>query len=79
MAELNVVSIDKAVKPKEIGKDQPFAVGSTVALKGGGIVMTVRKIAKETVFADWHDKQDTLCTADFPSDMLYNADPEEVE
>ena len=42
MAELNVVSIDKAVKPKEIGKDQPFAVGSTVALKGGGIVMTVR-------------------------------------
>ena len=58
--------------------DAPFIVGSTVALKGGGTVMTVRKPGKASVMTDWHDANDNLCTAEFPPAMLRHADPNEA-
>lgn len=58
-------------------QEGPFIVGSTVALKGGGAIMTVRKPGKTVVIADWHNAADDLCTGDFPSQMLRHADPDE--
>ena len=55
----------------------PFVIGSTVSLKGGGEVMTVRKPGKQAVLVDWHDGNGNLCTADFPPGMLRHADPDE--
>lgn len=63
------------LKPKEV--NGPFVVGSTVALKGGGAVMTVRKPGKQAVVCDWHDAAENLCSADFPPAMLRHADPDE--
>ena len=62
---------------REQEKPEPFKIGSTVSLKGGGVVMTVRKAGKTSVIADWHDEAGNLSTAEFPPQMLRHADPDE--
>lgn len=65
------------LKPKDTEKPEPFRIGSTVRLNGGGAVMTVRKPGKLSIVTDWHDGNDGLCTAEFPPAMLRHADPNE--
>jgi len=68
-----------ALKPKAPDIPDKFVIGSTVALRGGGAIMTVRKPGKQSVTVDWHDAQDNLCSADFPPAMICHADPDEED
>jgi hypothetical protein len=65
------------LKPRN--PDGPFVVGSTVCLRSGGALMTVRKPGKQSVIVDWTDANDNLCGAEFPPAMLRHADPDEEE
>ena len=67
------------IKPDAAPNDEPFRIGSTVCLAGGGAIMTVRKPGKSSVVVDWHDTQMNLCSAEFPPKMLRHADPDENE
>ncbi len=58
-------------------QDGPFAIGSIVALKGGGIIMTVRKATKNEVLCDWQNASSDPITFGYHPDMLYHADEEE--
>jgi len=68
-----------ALKPKSPEVSDKFIIGSTVALRGGGAIMTVRKPGKQSVTVDWHDSNDNLNSADFPVAMLCHADPDAEE
>jgi uncharacterized protein YodC (DUF2158 family) len=50
-----------------------FRVGMNVKLRSGGPKMTIREISADTVRCSWFDKA-TLREADFPEDMLEDAD-----
>lgn len=61
----------------ELKKDEPsgeFAIGDVVALKSGGVTMTVRRFSKSKgvtmVNVDWMDAADTLCAAEFDARQL---------
>jgi hypothetical protein len=63
-------------KPEQPEK---FEIGSTVRLKSGGAIMTVRKPGKANVIVDWTNCSDDICSAEFPNAMLAFADADEEE
>jgi uncharacterized protein YodC (DUF2158 family) len=65
------------IKPKSPEVSEKFVIGSTVRLKGGGAIMTVRKPGKQSIVVDWLDTDSVLNSAEFPPPMLKHADPNE--
>jgi len=68
-----------ALKPKSPDVSDKFIIGSTVRLKGGGAIMTVRKPGKQTIEVEWHNTSDDPISADYHPQMLIHADPDAEE
>lgn len=57
----------------------PFVVGSTVKLKSGGAIMTVRKSGKSMVECDWHNASNDPIFVEYRAEQLGHADPDKDE
>ena len=64
-----------SLKPRDDGG--PFVVGSTVKLKGGGAVMTVRKPGRQLVTVDWHNESNDPIQEEYVPAMLMHANPDD--